>query len=260
MQQLKKLYRSNYAGENIVSSLILHDGEWDPTTEFVPNNVFNTHTTTQAVAIGNGESRLAIDLQLIGDHRGGILARDKLQTYGCNALYRDFTPDFLVAVGDEIIEEIAKSGYANDNIVYTNAGAILDYPGKFYLVPQNLSYDSGALAAYLAAFDGHTKIFLLGYDQYDNEHHINGNIYNNVYKDTPGYLAGDQEQNSKFFSLTLQQVVATYNEVEFVRVMPTNSWWQPAELRTLLNFRQISYQDFIHEVDLGAIGSAGTVI
>jgi hypothetical protein len=260
MQTLKKLYRSNYAGESIISSLTLSDGEWNPTTEFITNRVFNTHVTTQAVAIGNGESRLGFNLRLIGDHRGGLLAQDKLQTYGCNALYRDFTPDFLVAVGDEIIREIAESGYTDNNIVYANAKSVLDYPGKFYLTPQNLLYDAGALAAYQAAFDGHTKIFLIGYDQYDNDHHIDGGAYNNVYKDTAGYLTTGHDQNSKFFGLTLNQVITTYSEVDFIRVMPTSTWWQPAELRPLANFRQISYQDFTYEADLGAIGSVGTGI
>ena len=255
MQQLKQLYRSNYAGENIISNLILRDGDWNPVTEFVPNHIFNTHVTTQAVAIGNGESRRNFNLQLISDHRGGLLAVDKLQTYGCNALYRDFTPDFLVAVGDKIIQEIAESGYTTENIVYTNAKSILDYAGKFYLIPQNVSFDAGSLAAYLAAFDGHTKIFLIGYDQYDD--HID--YVNNMYKDTPGYLTSGQTQNAQFFSLTLQNVVQIYPTVEFVRVMPTDTWWIPPELRPLPNFRQISYSEFIIEADLGGLGMPGIV-
>lgn len=250
MQKLKQLYRSNYAGENIVSTLTLRDGEWDPVTEFVPNRVINTHTTTQAVAIGNGESRKDFNLQLISDHRGGLLAVDKLQTYGCNALYRDFAPDFLVAVGDDIVNEIANTEYALNNIVYTNAKAILEHPGKFYLVPQNVSYDSGALAAYMACFDGHAKVFLIGYDQYDED----GGPMNNVYKNTPGYLASTQTQNAKFFSLTLRDVATTYPTVEFIRVMPESTWYIPPELLPLPNFRQIDYNQFAIEADLGAVG------
>jgi hypothetical protein len=255
MQQLKQLYRSNYAGENIVSSLTLHDGEWDPITEFVPNQVINTHTTTQAVTIGNGESRKDFNLALIGDHRGGLLATDKLQTYGCNALYRDFIPDFLVAVGDVIINEIANSSYVNENIVYTNAASLLDHPGKFYLIPQNVSYDAGSLAAYMACFDGHKKVFLIGYDQYDDS----VTTVNNIYKDTNGYLTSKQTQNARFFSLTLHNVMTTYSNVEFIRVMPEQSWWIPPELLPLPNFRQIDYNQFTIEADLGAMGNPGIV-
>jgi hypothetical protein len=253
MQQLKQLYRSNYAGENIVSTLTLHDGEWDPVTEFVPNQVINTHTTTQAVAIGNGESRKDFNLALIGDHRGGLLAVDKLQTYGCNALYRDFIPDFLVAVGDIIVDEIANSGFANENIVYSNAASLLAHPGKFYLIPQNVSFDAGSLAAYMACFDGHTKVFLIGYDQYDDE----VGPMNNMYKDTPGYYAAEETQNSRFFSLTLRNVMTAYPDVEFIRVMPESTWWVPSELLPLPNFRQIDYNQFVIEADLGAMGAPG---
>ena len=107
MQKLKQLYRSSYAGENVITQLTYENGEWNPETEMVPNQVFNTFTTTQALAIGNGRSRLEFDLTHIARHKGGLLGADRLQTYGCNALYRDFTPDFLVAVGNDIVKEIA---------------------------------------------------------------------------------------------------------------------------------------------------------
>lgn len=246
MQTLKRLYRANYAGENIVSNLVLKGGEWTPTVEYVPNAVTNIHVTAQAVCIGNGESRRDFDLKWIEEHKGGRLAKDKLQSYGCNALYREFTPDFLVARGKEIVAEIAATDYCADNIVYATADAILEYPGKFYLVPQNIPYDSGALAAYLACFDGHKKVFLLGYDQYDQVEAVN-----NIYKDTPGYPRSNDEQNGEFFTLSLQNVVQTYNDVEFVRVMPLSTWWQPPVFHTLLNFRQISYREFIIEADFG---------
>lgn len=255
MQQLKQLYRSNYAGENIVKTLVLKDGEWNPESEFVPNRVINTHTTTQAVAIGNGESRAKFDLRLIGAHMAGLGGVDTLQSYGCNALYRDFTPDFLIATGEDIVDEIANSGYAYNNIVYANANYLLDYPGKFYLIPQNISYDAGALAAYMACFDGHKKVFLLGYDQYDNTHQYDGGNYNNIYKGTNGYLQTDESQNGHFFTTALYNVVVTYPDVEFIRVMPEKTWWIADELLPLANFRQIDYNEFTLEADLGILAS-----
>ena len=56
--------------------------------------------------IGNGESRKGFDLEKLRPH-GKI--------YGCNAVYRDFTPDVLVAVDQGISHEIYQSGYAYDN-------------------------------------------------------------------------------------------------------------------------------------------------
>ena len=56
--------------------------------------------------IGNGESRKQIDLGQLKPH-GKI--------YGCNALYRDFTPDHLTAVDAGIMHEIYNSGYCQNN-------------------------------------------------------------------------------------------------------------------------------------------------
>ena len=56
--------------------------------------------------IGNGESRKGIDLSQFRPH-GKI--------YGCNALYRDFTPDVLTAVDHGIMHEIYQSGYCDKN-------------------------------------------------------------------------------------------------------------------------------------------------
>ena len=250
MQKLKQIYRSNYAGEHIITQLNLAGGEWTPETEFVPNAVTNTYTTTQAIAIGNGESRLNFDLSFIAGHRGGLFAENKLQSYGCNALYRDFTPDFLVATGDAIVDEIAASGYTNDNIVYATADAVLRHPGKFYLIPQNIQYDAGALAAYMACFDGHKKIFLIGYDQYNGY-----TMINNVYKDTNGYPTSDKKEDIQFFSMSLKEVIQTYSDVEFVRVMPTDTHVISDQLTPLVNLRQINYNDFVKEADIGALGA-----
>jgi hypothetical protein len=246
MQKLKQLYRSSYAGENIITQLTYRNGEWDPETEMVPNQVFNTYTTTQALAIGNGESRLGFDLTHIANHKGGLFGANRLQTYGCNALYRDFAPDFLVAVGDKIVKEIAESAYTNDNIVYANGQHILEYPGKFYLVPQNVAFDAGALAVYLACFDGHKKIFLLGYDGYDV-----ASPTNNVYKDTNGYPTSEEIQNESFWNLSLGTVMDTYPDVEFVSIMPTTQWYLAAEFDRRPNVRQIDFRDFVLEADIG---------
>lgn len=246
MQTLKRLYRSNYAGEHVISTLSLNSNEWNPETEYVDNSVFNTHTTSQAVAIGNGESRKGFDLGHITRHSGGLLAADKLQSYGCNALYRDFHPDFLVLSGKEITREVATSRYVEDHIVYGNADVLLEYPNRLYLLPQNLYYDAGALAVYLACFDGHTKIFMIGYDGYPT----NGPV-NNIYKDTNGYLSSSDTQNGTWFTKSLEMVMSVYNDVEFIRVMPHVTHYIPEEWQRCPNFRQIDYRGFAIEADLG---------
>ena len=53
-----------------------------------------------AFVIGNGQSRSHFNLNTL---------RGKGTIYGCNALYRDFMPDVLVATDDKMREEIELS-------------------------------------------------------------------------------------------------------------------------------------------------------
>jgi len=59
--------------------------------------------------IGNGTSRKDFNLEKLRPH-GKI--------YGCNALYRTFTPDVLTAVDHGIMHEIYHSGYCEKNVTF----------------------------------------------------------------------------------------------------------------------------------------------
>jgi hypothetical protein len=61
---------------------------------------------TNVFCIGNGTSRKNFNLEKLRPH-GKI--------YGCNALYRTFTPDVLIAVDHGIMHEIYQSGYCEKN-------------------------------------------------------------------------------------------------------------------------------------------------
>ena len=61
-----------------------------------------------AFIIGNGPSRTKFDIASLKG-LGTI--------YGCNALYRDFTPDYLVAIDPPIIKEIEKSDFPTDRFI-----------------------------------------------------------------------------------------------------------------------------------------------
>ena len=65
---------------------------------------------TTAFVLGNGVSRQGIDLSMLQRH-GKI--------YGCNALYKDFEPDVLVATDRPIAEHIQQLGYAQRKKFYT---------------------------------------------------------------------------------------------------------------------------------------------
>ena len=56
--------------------------------------------------IGNGQTRSSVDL---------IKLRPHGKIYGCNGLYRDFTPDVLCSVDGPMMHEVYQSGYADNN-------------------------------------------------------------------------------------------------------------------------------------------------
>ena len=62
--------------------------------------------TKTVFCIGNGQSRAPIDL---------IKLRPHGKIYGCNGLYRDFTPDVLCSVDGPMMHEVYQSGYADNN-------------------------------------------------------------------------------------------------------------------------------------------------
>ena len=54
MQQIKKLYRENYTGEDIVTSLTWENSQWNAVKEFAPSRIENKQISGRAVVIGNG--------------------------------------------------------------------------------------------------------------------------------------------------------------------------------------------------------------
>ena len=73
--------------------------------------------------IGNGTSRKNVNLNILKQH-GKII--------GCNALYRDFTPDHLFTNDCEVLHEIISSQYTNTNETYILQGEIQFLPEELY--------------------------------------------------------------------------------------------------------------------------------
>jgi hypothetical protein len=246
MLKITKSYRKDYTGEDIIVERKQENQTWHSVTETVPNAITNNQISGRAAVIGNGPNRLTFDLNLLKKPQG-LLGSKTVQTYGCNALYRDFTPDFLVASGDNgIISEIAASNFVNNNIVYTNNLHLLEHPSKFYLIPYDPYADAGTAAAYIAAFDGHTKIYLIGFDGHALDEHNH-----NVYADTNGYDAKwNFEIDHNKWVQNRKQLFNVYSDVDFVWVTPFGRNLIPEDLKWCGNYRQISFRDFVLECDL----------
>jgi hypothetical protein len=216
----------------------------------VPSAVTNRQISNRAVVLGNGTSRAKLYpngnlFQLLDNHKGGLLAAGAVQTYGCNAIVRDYMPDFVVA-NDEMAQEIVEQGYWYNNIIYGTNAMVLSYPGKFYMVPQSPNWDMGATAAYLACFDGHKTVYLMGFDTHSGD----TTYQHNVYSGTRGYPAVESLTTETYFEKTLKQVMDLYSDVDFVRVSPTKDYYMPDSWKYQLNLRQIDFREFTLEVDL----------
>jgi hypothetical protein len=97
----------------------------------------------------------------------------------------------------------------------------------------------------MAAFDGHKRVFLLGFDGNDTPNK-NCNVYNN----THGYPSKDSNIIEEFWVIALKNVMDTYNDTEFIRVAPTNTFRTPELWKYNLNFRTISFKQFVLEADI----------
>lgn len=241
---MEKLYRKNYTGEFCVYERYQKKNVITETREWIPNTIAEFAHTGNALVIGNGRSRLDLDLTVISNHRGGHLGKKKLTTYGCNSLYCDFTPTFLVANSDTICEKIAASKYSTTNVTYTNAEQIIQYPGHFHLIPYNCHWNAGATATWMACFDGMKKIYLLGFD---NQPTLGEN--SNVYVGAEGYETAASLVNDSSWISTMYDIFTTYDDVDFVWVNPV---YMPEQWKYAANLRQATIRDFIVEADLGA--------
>jgi hypothetical protein len=159
---------------------------------------------SRAFVLGNGVSRQDVDLNNL-KHFGPI--------YGCNALYRDFTPTVLVSTDRPISERIQNSGYALKHNFYTrrpiSGSGANPVPQKYF------GYSSGPLATGIAAINGNRLIYLIGFDMGPVHNHFN-NVYANTefYKKSsavPTYTGNWVNQ--------LKTVMTDYPATLFVRIM-----------------------------------------
>lgn len=241
---MEKLYRKDYIGEFYVYSRDQKQGVVQEDREWVPSAIPEFAHTGHAVVIGNGPSRNELSLRYLENHRGGHRGKLSLTSYGCNALYRDMDLHYTVVTGKAIAHEIAKTEYPKNHVVYSNAEAVLKHPGNFHLIPYNQYWNAGCTATWLACFDGHKKVFLLGFD---NQVQKGTNL--NVYADTNGYGTQTDLVNDESWITTMYNIFDTYNDVEFVWVNPTVT---PEQWRYAPNLRQITMRQFVFEADLGS--------
>jgi hypothetical protein len=156
-------YRTDYAGEFVITESRWTGGKKIEKREWIANPIENQHISGRAACIGSSIDQYKFDYTRLERHRGGLLGSKKLQTYGVGEIAQQMRLDFTVETDKSKLNNIVETKYQESNTVYTTPRNCMAYPGEFYLIPQNPNLLDIAQILYLAAFDGHQEIFMLGY-------------------------------------------------------------------------------------------------
>lgn len=189
---------------------------------------------TRAFVLGNGVSRLAVNLYTLKE-LGPI--------YGCNALYREFTPTVLVSTDRPIGAKIQEDGYAASNRMYTRKPV----PGSGALkIPQNwYGFSSGPIAVALAAQDQHTAVYLLGFDMGP----IDGDKFNNVYADTEFYKASSARPTyTGNWTRQIAQITKDFPKTSFFRIHGDTTATVP-DFAGIPNLAAMPIEDFLDRIN-----------
>lgn len=172
------------------------DGRKHETREWIPNPILNQHISGRAAVIGSDIDLGKFDYSRLRRHRGGLLGSRRLQTYAAGETWHRITPDFFVTRDADQIQELLAADMHQQSILYTTARGCIDNPGSFYLIPFSPLLEARAAAVYLAAFDGHREVFLLGFnnDMTSDERHWRQHVQSvfQAYDTTKFWLVGVQ--------------------------------------------------------------------
>jgi hypothetical protein len=225
-----------YTGETVVVKTIIRGGKKIQETAFYEDKV-KAVPQGNAYIIGNGPSRKNFDLTLL---------KDSGQTYGCNALYRDFTPDYLFMVDSKISKGIIDDQVYKKCICYAPSLEVNRYPEKLHLIPNNPHWASGQQAVWTACVHGHKNLYLLGFDFRE----YGENKLNNIYQDTDYY--GERKSDlvfeawlKQFRTLIKQRPYCNFtvvhdNPPEYLNHLQTGT--------DLKNTRSMNYKEFTEKV------------
>ena len=181
-----------------------------------------------AFVLGNGKSRLSLDLESLRPH-GKI--------YGCNGIYREFVPDVLVATDRPIAQAIESSGYPKNHVFYTRRPNL--ELGSNALKRPYHGYSSGPNAIALACYDAASIIYIIGFDFGSPTPFLN-----NVYADTEFYRSSqDKATYAGNWVKQLTQICKDFSQIQFIRVMGNESIPIP-EFSTIPNLMHLQISDF----------------
>lgn len=188
-----------------------------------------------ALVIGNGLSRKQFDLNILQLY---------FTTYGCNALYRDFIPNYLIAHDFGIADEILDNKIHYKTKFYTQHGTKMDNRHRLgepinFVISDKWMGDSGTGALRLAGINNHNIIYMIGFDYSDNNTYIQ-----NVYAGTRHYQPGPINNGGEFmlrqWETRLRHWCREYNHISIIRV--NGNGYNPCCKES--NFKNITVEQF----------------
>lgn len=183
--------------------------------------------------LGNGKSRQNINLNVL-QQIGTV--------YGCNAIYRDFLPDYLVAVDTKMILELNSNGVQHKVPVWTNQNKAYFQMTGFNFFNPSKGWSSGPTALWMASEHGYSEIYILGFDYQGLGE--NFELVNNVYASTNNYKK--DHERATYFGNWLKQTTVTIQknpQIKYIRVLAERPF-VPKELTNLHNLAHITLDEF----------------
>jgi len=233
---IQPLLSTKYSGEWINVTL----GKDRVDRRFVKPKIVFENPSGSAICLGNGTSRLEYPTWKFSRVNERKILKYYNVMYGCNAVYRDWQPDFLITT-DQLLA--AKMPNESHSTAYAPKEIMRRYE-KMNLLPGSLRLDAGSAAVYLACFHGAHRVFLYGYDGQSDE-----NCNNNVYADSEFYDTVDSLVSDAAWIKNLNSVISAYQNVEFIRVA-ANTEDNYRILHRNPNYRVVNFRSFISLADL----------
>lgn len=168
-----------------------------------------------ACVIGNGPSRIPLDLHCINS---------TMTTYGCNALYRDFMPNYLISMDYDMVKEIINNKIHYKTEFYTQHENRIDKiaetePIKFFWGHRQ-TVDSGNCAVQLALSNKHEIIYMIGFD-YSLDPSRLPNVYLGTENYTKYHMYPAASMKETKWIQTLSKLLKEYPDQKVVRVTDT---------------------------------------
>jgi hypothetical protein len=198
--------------------------------------------------IGNGPSRKVVNLEVL---------KQKGIVWGCNALYRDFNPHYLLVIDKKMQQELVATGYHLDNkVIFRKSGKSSHIPKhpNVHTFNNRISSpnNSGMATIYHAFHRGFRHLYLIGFDF---ENPTKNNTQSNVYAGTNCYNRHGTRPPKlpKNIPDTLSRwMLNNHNKVQITRVINPETCTVP----NLKGFQEpymthINYEEFIDRFHCG---------